>query len=274
MSDETVVKEATGADGRQYRVRVELDDGADMPYDDGSVPLWRVEYRGIGWRAEQVEMTSFDASDVALGDAVAKFGGPAYGLTRYGAPTEPLVERWLKAFHGSTVVETWHSGDAWYLAADTARWREAMGVTPEQIREEAQRGSLMAEYQAWVQGQVYGYVVERKAVEYTVVTDPNSGAVIGTRREETWVEVEDGSVWGLYGYEWATRAAEEALAEHLGADDTELDAGQHNMTVEEARAVIREMTKTGITDSALTDRALSTLADDDPVFTETIRHLG
>jgi hypothetical protein len=200
------VKEAE-VDGRQFRVRVELDDGADMPYDDGSVPLWRVEYRGIGWRAEQVEMTSFDASDVALGDAVEKFGGT----------TEPLVERWLKAFHGTTVVETWHSGDAWYLAADTATWREAMGVTPEQIRKEAERGSLMAEYQAWVQGQVYGYVVERKAVTYTVVTDAADGKVIGTRREETWVEVDEGSLWGLYGYERATRAAEEALADHIAS---------------------------------------------------------
>jgi hypothetical protein len=207
MSDETVIKEAEGADGRTYRVRLELDEGADMPYDDGSVPLWRIDYKHYSWRAEQVEMTSFDASDVALGEAVARFGGP----------TEPLVERWLTAFHGATVVETWHSGDAWYLAADTATWREAMGITPELIREEAERGSLMAEYQAWVQGSVYGYVVERKAVQYTVVTE-TSGEVIGTRREETWVEVDDGSVWGLYGYEWATQAAEEALTEHVGAE--------------------------------------------------------
>jgi hypothetical protein len=58
----------------------------------------------------------------------------------------------------------------------------------------------------------------------------------------------------------------------MSENENEIPAAE--MTVEEARAVIREMTKTGITDSALTDRALSTLTDDDPVFTETIRHRG
>jgi hypothetical protein len=209
MSDENVVKEATDSKGRDYRVRLALDESPDEPYDDGSVPLWRGEWHSVGaggaeWRVEQVGMTSFDASDVALGEAIARFRGP----------TEPAVERWLRAFHGATVVETWHSGDAWYVAADTAKWREAMGVTPEQIRKEAEHGSLMSEYKSWVEGEVYGYIIERQGVQYTVLTE-TTGEVIGTRREDVWVEVEDGSLWGLYGHEWAVQAAEEALADHL-----------------------------------------------------------
>lgn len=214
MSDENVVKEATDSKGRAYRVRLEREENPDEPYDDGSVPLWRGEWHGVGgggaeWRVEQVGMTSFDASEVALGEAIARFRGP----------TEPEVERWLKAFHGATVVETWHSGSAWYVAADTAKWREAMGVTPEQIRKEAERGSLMAEYKSWVEGEVYGYVIERRAIAYTQVIEPFGGHVIGSRRQEEWVEVEDGgdpsSVYGLYGYEYAVRMAEDDFDTYL-----------------------------------------------------------
>lgn len=216
--DENVVKEATDSKGRGYRVRLVLEESADEPYDDGSVPLWRGEWHGdgaggYGWRVEQVGMTSFDASDVELDDAIARFRGP----------TEPQVERWLKAFHGATVVETWHSGGAWYVAADTAKWREAMGVTPEQIRQEAERGSLMSEYKSWVEGDVYGYVIERRAIAYTTVIEPVGGHVIGSRHEEEWVEVENdgdpGSLWGLYGYEYAVKTAEEDFDNYLSLLD-------------------------------------------------------
>jgi len=172
------------------------------------VPLWRAEWRdsiGVGWRVEQVTMTtSFDASDVALAEAMKHFGG---------RPTDTRVERWLKAFHGATVVETWHSGDAWYLAADTAKWRETVGVTPELIRQQAERGSLMSEYKAWVQGDVYGYVIERRTVAYTTVVDPADGHVIGSRHEDEWVEAD--GLWGLYGHEYAVKTAEEDFDSYL-----------------------------------------------------------
>lgn len=232
MSDENVVKEGTDSKGRAYRVRLVLEEGADEPYDDGSVPLWRGRWHGVGaggaeWRVEQVQMTSFDASDVALGEAIARFRGP----------TEPEVERWLKAFHGATVVETWHSGDAWYVAADTAKWREAMGVTPEQIRKEAER-SLMSEYQSWVQGEVYGYVIERRAVAYTQVIEPVGGHVIGSRHEEEWVEVDDGdgSLYGLYGYEYAVKTAEDDFDTYLqGLAASEAETAHERKLLDEGR---------------------------------------
>lgn len=204
MSD-AEIKKAQGADGQDYRVRLVQDEGPDLPFDDGSAPLWRVDYTSAGRRVEQVKMTSFDASDVDVQGAVEQFGNP----------TEGRVARWLKAYHGATVVETWHSGESWYIAADIAKWRSEMGVTVEQIREETQARSLMAEYQAWVQGDVYGYVIERRLVAYTTVINPADGEIIGTTREDQWSEVE--SLWGLYGHVYALRTAEEDFDAHMEA---------------------------------------------------------
>lgn len=208
MSDENVVMETKDGNGRKWRVRLVQDESADQPYDDGSVPLWRVEHSGLGWRTEQVKMTSYDAVDVRLSDAVNKFGGP----------TTHLVQRWLRAYHGVTIVDYWHSGNAWYVATDDADWRKAMGVTAEQIVHEYERaGSLMAEYKAWVEGDVYGYVIERRHVAYTTVIEPADGEIIGTRKSEEWTQIDDveGSMFGMFGREYATETAKEELKAYL-----------------------------------------------------------
>jgi len=174
------------------------------------VPLWRVEYSGLGWRTEQIKMTSFNAVDVRLGDAV----------NRFGSPTKDILSRWLRAYHGVTIVEHWHSGNAWYIAADDEAWRKEMGVTPDQIREQySAGGSLMPEYKAWCAGDVHGYVIERRVVAYTTLTEPADGKIIGSRREEEWVPVEDGTTYGLYGHEYAVTTAKEDLDEYVNAAD-------------------------------------------------------
>lgn len=207
MSDDSVVMEKIDDKHRTWRVRVVSDPHPDLPYDDGSVPLWRLDYRGLGWTAEQVGMSSYKATDVPLSDAINKFGNP----------NDRRVERWLRAYYGTSVVEVWHSGEAWYLAADSARWRETVGVSVERMREEAQRGSLMAEYRAWCSGEVYGYVIERKRVAYTTVIEPADGEIIGTRKTEEWTSVDDGdgSLFGLFGHEYAVKTAEEDLKAYL-----------------------------------------------------------
>lgn len=208
MSDENVVMETTDSKHRTWRVRLERDESPEAPYDDGSVPLWRVEHSGLGWRTEQVKMTSYDAVDVRLSDAVNRFNGP----------TVHKVERWLRAYHDVTIVEHWYSGNAWYIAADDGDWRKAMGVTPEQIVHEYERaGSLMSEYKAWVEGEVYGYVIERKRVAYTTVIEPADGEIIGTEKTEVWTEIDDveGSMSGLFGQEYATEKAAEELRAYL-----------------------------------------------------------
>lgn len=202
MSDENVVQEAKQG-AYKWRVRLLSDESPEEPYNEGSVPLWRVEHSGLGWRTEQVKTTTnYDASHVRMSDAVNYFNGP----------TTHRLSRWLRVYHGVTIVEHWHSDNAWYIAADDEAWRKEMGVTSEQITEEySEGGSLMPEYKAWVNGDVHGYVIEQRAVAYTTVVEPADGEIIGTRKDEEWIPVEDGTVYGLYGYEFATKHAAEQL---------------------------------------------------------------
>lgn len=203
---EDVVKEERGADGQDYRVRLVQEYEYEPPYDEGSVPLWRVEYRGTERRVEQVKMTSFDASDVYMTQAVEQFGGVG----------NAELERWLRIWHGTTVVEWWYHDTTWYVAADTDKWRQHVGATPEAIRKQAEDGSLMAEYKAWCQGEVYGYVIERRLVAYTTVVEPADGKIIGSRRTDEWFEVDDeGSMSGLYGADYAQKVAIEDFDAHI-----------------------------------------------------------
>jgi hypothetical protein len=214
MSDEHVIKESKGPMGQQFRVRLVDDDSPEPPYDDGSVPLWRIDARGV----EQVKMTSFDASDVDIAGAVSKFGLSSL-----------VLSRWLRIWHGVTAVQTWHSGESWYLAADTAKWREAMGVTSEQMDQESRKGSLMAEYQAWCKGDVYGYVIERRLVAYTTVVDPVTERIVGSRREDEWTQVDDGvgSLFGVYGHDHALAVAEEDFNSYVHELHVAADASRY-----------------------------------------------
>lgn len=68
-----------------------------------------------------------------------------------------------------------------------------------------------------------------------------------------------------------TRAAAAAAQAAAAAEAAAVRASDEPpMTREEARKVIREMTRSNF-DSALSDRAMSVLSDWDPVFTETNR---
>lgn len=216
MSDENVIKEGTGADGITYRLRMIPDPNPEMPYDDGSVPLWRVEYNHYKWAAKQVEMTSYEATCPGLNDA----------LNRWGGPDSHIVARWLKSYHDVTVVETWHSGEAWYIAADHLDWRRYTGVTPEQITEQAEKGSLMAEYQAWCAGDGWGYVIESKALAITTVVTMTNGEVIDTRSEEEWVET-DAATFGLYGHGYAVEEAVMQFHAHLRDLDKHVNAWRY-----------------------------------------------
>lgn len=216
MNDENVIKEAR-AGGRDWRVRLLVDESPEEPYNEGSVPLWRVEYSGLGWRTEQVKTTTnYDASHVRLSDAVNQFGGP----------TKDILSRWLRAYHGVTIVEHWHNGSFWYIAADDESWRKEMGVTSEQITEEySEGGSLMPEYKAWCAGDVHGFVIEQRVVTYTTVVEPADGKIIGSRKGEEWIPADDGdaTLYGLYGYEYAVKQA----AHELDVFVRDLDRREH-----------------------------------------------
>lgn len=190
----------TSANGN-YRVLLEPDMYAEAPYDDGMAPILRIERYGS---PEHVGMSSRPHDlDSAVEAAVDRWGGPNNTGWSY-------VEKYLRAFLGATTVQTWYSGDNWYVAYDTTAWREYIGTTA--AGEEF--GDLMAEWKAYVNGEVYGYVVEKRQTVETIrrlVTDAGDDSEeISRETADEWELVDACS--GFYGYEYAAEAAREALA--------------------------------------------------------------
>ena len=192
MSYEEILQ--TTEDGR-FRVKLVADECPEEPYDDGQSPLLRIGRDPYDRaRAEHIMATGrpLDA-DEYVEAAVARWGGPS-------SDRWPLVETYLRAFHGVTAIETWHSGSYWYVTYDPAAWREHVG---------APAGSVdMSSYRAWCEGDVWGYVVEKRVTWHT--DDP------GYPDEERWEDTDE-SCWGFYGSDGANgkylrETALEALA--------------------------------------------------------------
>jgi len=192
MSDSETLE--TSPDGR-FRVRLIRDEYAAEPYDDGQSPLLQLEYRG-SWRATHVMATGRPLDDDARIEEAAERWG--YGTNA------ALLEKYLRAYYGVTAIESWHSGDYWYVTYDPARWREHVG---------ADAGSVdLSEYRAWCEGDVWGYVVEKRVTWHT--DDP------GYEDETRW-EATDDSCWGFYGSDGPNGAYLEQTARDALADADE-----------------------------------------------------
>ena len=174
MSYEEILE--TTEDGR-FRVKLVLDEYPAEPYDDGQSPLMRIDHH----RAEHIMATGRPTdSDDQIEGAIS------YWHTCPADSNWRLFEKYLRAFHGVTKIETWHSGSYWYVTYDPAAWREHVG---------AAKGSVdMSEYRAWCEGDVWGYVVQKRVTWRT--DDPDYAD------EERW-EATDDSCWGFYGSDGA-----------------------------------------------------------------------
>lgn len=195
MSNENVIETNETPDGEpRYRLRLVMDEYPDEPENDGQSPLMRLENRGAGWRAEHVMVGSRPTGDdTRIEDAAAKWGTPT-------GKDWPKFEKYLRAYYGVTTIETYSTRDYWYVTYDPDAWREWSG---------APAGSVdMSEWQAYCEGEVYGWVIEMRVTWHDV------GGQLPD--QHTWEEVpEDGSCWGYYGYKWAKEAATEAWQSFL-----------------------------------------------------------
>lgn len=109
-----------------------------------------------------------------------------------------IFERWARTFHGATTLfHSPHVGpnSVWYILPEQIK---EIGGTPE----EALKAEIQ-EYQAWAEGEVYGYIIE-KSVTWVRKDDPNGDELT------TWEEEE--SCWGLIGRKWAEEATQDAFA--------------------------------------------------------------
>jgi hypothetical protein len=184
-----------------FRVYLEADDSGEKPYDEGAVPILSREFRGYGARWE------------AVNDAAEEYSGLLNALQERFNDEE--IERFIRIFLGAYSVKWDSSDNCRYLAFDTTAWRGHVGLTDEWLaRPESDPSDLAAgslsEVISWANGDVYGYVLERRVVTHTVVKDATTGEVIREDDDEFVWEVID-SCWGFYGYQYATEAAEEVF---------------------------------------------------------------
>jgi hypothetical protein len=183
-----------------FRVRLEIDQSPEKPYDEGAVPILSREHR---WG-------TFDA----VNDQAEEYVSLINAL--YDRFDEDVIERFIRIFLGAYSVMWDSSSNCRYLAFDTTAWREKVGLTEEWLnstdndRSKLAEGSLQ-EIMAWAEGEVYGYIVEKKFSTVTRYIDPVTHFEVNETEDEEWIEVEDGSVWGHYGRKWAEESATEAF---------------------------------------------------------------
>lgn len=157
-----------------YRARIVHDVDPSAPYDDGAAPIVRVEYRH-GWTAVQVTEGTSYVLDPSIVAAAERFGKDVDTFTRYA-----------RIFHGVTRIDSYSSREgATFLALDPADWREEVGASVEAI---AAQDDLLGEYRAYLEGDTYGVIVEKRETWRNVDS---------SEEREDWTEVE--SLWGFYG---------------------------------------------------------------------------
>lgn len=199
MSDESVLEVRDN-----FRVRLVRDENPEKPYDEGNTPVLEFPYRysrpqfvdGLGAYLNESEKNR-------IWDAAYRF------------QTNPeLFERYLRMFHGVTTIKWYESRESKYVTFDTAAWRKHHGIVDAAIKpvidQDYQRSINLDEWRAYVEGEVYGCIVEERNIWHR--TSPliaSNGNTPDTM--ETWESIE--STWGFYGYDYAKEAALSDLTE-------------------------------------------------------------
>lgn len=194
-------------ENENYRVRLEYDDSGEKPYDENAVPILSREFGGYRRHWEAVNENAEDWAGI-INDAYQRFNYD-----------DDVLARWLRIFHGSYSIMWDSSENNAYLAFDTAAWRETVGLTDEWMnlhkldRQTLAEGSL-TEIMAWANGEVFGWILERRLVTHTTHKDPTTGETVKELESEDW-EVMD-SCWGFYGDKYAREAATEEFDRVVG----------------------------------------------------------
>jgi len=197
---------------QEYRLVLLHDPDVDKPYNEGSSPL--VQF-SISWRDTTVDIDQVGITNYALPDSIIN------ALDHFGAHDEQAretFERYLRIFHGmrSIVWMVDHPSASLaysYVTFDTEDWRTKMGLTEEYLAEhpdvEGDGFANLDEFQAWIEGDVYGYRIERKQ-RWLPVNDENEVVSFLSTTEMTTWEDED-ACFGFYGHDVALGAAGEAF---------------------------------------------------------------
>lgn len=192
MSDKEVLEERNG-----MRLVIELDPYPEEPYDDGQAPLLRMDMQYACPRSEHVDGNARPhGDDERIEEAAYRWGPPGNSDWR-------KFEKYLRAFYGVTVIETYASQDYWYASYDSKAWRDYAGL-PDNASSAGDL-HLLDEWKAYVEGEVYTYAIEKRvtwtATELDYLDYPD---------HETWEEVD--SMGSYYGREFAELRARQEWA--------------------------------------------------------------
>lgn len=198
MSYEEIIEERDG-----FRVKLVAMEGAENPREDG-------DYHLAGVVTTDNYGRYIDTADPA-GDGRVQSAWERLSQNHYPREAVPMLERYIRILGGVSEYESPHDGanNLWYIVPGP-KWNEAMMTEtfdPDRAREiiKAERD----EYRAWCEGEVYGYVVEKRTKWQQVDTDDDVTM-------ETWEETDDGSLWGLIGRDYAESEARAALTAEIG----------------------------------------------------------
>lgn len=203
MSDYDTIIEERG----EYRAKTVLDRYPHEPEFDNGCPVLQVE--PSGWGGGTVSFTGYgrdsynlDGIDVSAEDALQHFVSE-FG---WGKGIE-VFTRYVAIYHGGQVVT--HVGRGWREPTYVAYTTEKMARVAWGQSEPYLLTADISEWAAYVEGDVYGVVIERKVNLFTEVTT-TEGDLVRHEEDEDWEEVE--SCWGYYGEKYAEQAAREELA--------------------------------------------------------------
>jgi hypothetical protein len=121
---------------------------------------------------------------------------------RYGPGNAyELLTRYLGIWHGATHVEYVTPNEGYWVVFDSPERREQWGCTLEHVPDNVK--GTAEEWRAYIQGEVYGVIVERHRTGTIAWDDETADAI------EEWVHVD--SRWGFYGSDYVEQEARRML---------------------------------------------------------------
>lgn len=184
------------------RVRLVPEDCREQPDWDGQSYVW-----GINSSYYRTDVTHLH-SDGAYGknkNVPSVHHALVDAFARWGHDLD-TVERYVRMFYDVVSFDFIqpYNDPYIYLAITTRDLAVSWGCEPdaETVRQSAK--DTLDSWRQYAEGDVYGYVVESR-VRWT--NDQNDDEM------DTWEGTEDGSLWGLYGREYAESEARGALAD-------------------------------------------------------------
>ena len=190
-------EEIVGESG-DYRAVIKLDDGAEKPEWDGMVPVLQIDSNGYGSVKAEAFNEQAEPYVHAFNVLADLYHGNGY--------IHEVFDRYMRIFHGTVAIDSHNLGvsrEFGYVAFDTAAWREEMGCTEEQMKDEERKGDLLHDVRAWAEGDIWGVGLEKRVTWSTEAEEYED--------HDTWEETEDGFVWGHYGHDYAEESARELL---------------------------------------------------------------